>query len=288
MKLVRYGPAGQERPGAVDKEGRLRTLSPLVADVTVELLEPAGRALLAAVDVERLPLVEGEPRLGVPVADIRQVIAIGLNYADHAAEGGVDVPEYPLVFGKSLGSLSGSTDPIEIPDWATEVDWEIELAFLIGTAAREVEVDQALAHVAGYCGAIDVSERALQQGPGGQVGHGKSLDTFTPVGPWFVTADEISDPQDLAMSLKVNGEIRQDGSTAGMLYTVARIISYMSRYQTLLPGDLVITGTPAGIGWARTPQQFLRPGDRVESAIDGLCAQDHAVVARGEGRDHGA
>jgi 2,4-diketo-3-deoxy-L-fuconate hydrolase len=278
MKIFRYGPAGEERPGVVDADGQLRSLYLLISDFTVDMLTPEWRQMLQAIDVKKLPLVAGEPRLGAPVAGIREIHAIGLNYHDHAAEGGMVVPEYPAVFSKSISSLSGSEDPILIPEWSKHLDWEVELAFFIGTAARGVSAADALAHVAGYSTAIDVTERSLQTGPGGQMAHGKSLDSFTPVGPWFVTADEIGNPQDLSLWLEVNGVRRQNGTTRDMVFPVATIIAHLSKYQTLQPGDMVITGTPAGIGYGMKPQLFLRPGDRVVAGVTGLGEQSHTVV----------
>jgi 2,4-diketo-3-deoxy-L-fuconate hydrolase len=278
MKLCRYGPAGEERPGVVDADGRLRSLYPLVSDFTADMLTPEGLQMLQAIDVKKLPLVAGEPRLGAPVAGIREIYAIGLNYRDHAAEGGVAVPEYPAVFNKSITSLSGCADPIRMPEWSKQLDWEVELAFFIGKAARGVSAKDALAHVAGYSTVIDVTERSLQIGPGGQMGHGKSLDSFTPVGPWFVTADEIGNPQELKLWLEVNGVRHQNGTTREMVFPVATIVAHLSKYQTLQPGDLVITGTPAGIGYGMKPQLFLRPSDRVVAGVTGLGEQSHTVV----------
>jgi len=278
MKLCRHGPAGEERPGVVDADGRLRSLYPLVSDFTADMLTPEWRQMLQAIDVKKLPLVAAEPRLGTPVAGIRQIYAIGLNYRDHAAEGGVVVPEYPAVFSKSISSLSGCGDPIRMPEWSKQLDWEVELAFFIGKAARGVSAKDALAHVGGYSTVIDVTERSLQIGPGGQMGHGKSLDSFTPVGPWFVTADEIGNPQELKLWLEVNGVRHQNGTTREMVFPVATIVAHLSKYQTLQPGDLVITGTPAGIGYGMKPQLFLRPGDRVVAGVTGLGEQSHTVV----------
>jgi 2,4-diketo-3-deoxy-L-fuconate hydrolase len=295
MKVVRYGVANQERAGILDSSGRIRSLFPLIRDFTADMLTPEWLDKFRSIDVEKLPVVPEEPRLGPPVAGLRQVIAIGLNYLDHAKEGGISAPEYPPVFAKSVGSLSGGDDPILIPSWAKHVDWEIELGFFIGKPAREVSVGDALGYVAGYCATVDVSERRLQIGPGGQMGHGKSLDSFTPFGPWFVTADEIPDPQALNLWLEVNGKRRQDGNTRDMIFSIATIISHLSRYQTLLPGDLVLTGTPAGIGHttgrlvvtdpsqldpAMKPPTYLQPGDKVTCGVEGLGIQRHDVVRR--------
>jgi 2,4-didehydro-3-deoxy-L-rhamnonate hydrolase len=295
VKFVRYGAANEERPGILDSAGRLRSLFPMISDFTVDMLTPEWQDRFRSIDVEKLPLVPEGMRLGAPLAGLRQVIAIGLNYREHANEGGISPPEYPAVFAKSVGSLSGGADPILIPDWAKHVDWEIELAFFVGVAAREVSVEKALSYVAGYCTAMDVSERRLQIGPGGQMGHGKSLDSFTPFGPWFVTADEIPDPQALNLWLEVNGKRFQNGNTREMIFSVATIIAHLSRYQTLLPGDLVLTGTPAGVGHTTgyrivtdpsqlepgmKPPTYLRPGDQVTCGVQGLGDQRHDVVRR--------
>jgi 2-keto-4-pentenoate hydratase/2-oxohepta-3-ene-1,7-dioic acid hydratase in catechol pathway len=295
MRFVRYGVANEERPGILDSSGRLRSLFPLISDFTVDMLTPEWLDRFRSINIEKLPLVPDEPRLGAPVAGLRQILAIGMNYRDHVKEGGGKVPEYPVVFAKSVGSLSGGDDAILIPDWAKHVDWEIELAFFIGKAAREVSAEEALGYVAGYCTAIDLSERRLQNGPGGQLGHGKSLDSFTPLGPWFVTAEEISDPQALNLWLEVNGKRLQNGNTRDMVFPVAAIISHLSRYQTLLPGDLVLTGTPAGVGHttgylivtdlskldpAMKPPTYLRPGDKVACGVEGLGIQRHDVARR--------
>ena len=279
MKFVRYGAVNEERPGILDADGRIRSLYPLVKDFTADLVTPECLSLLRAIDPRKLPLVEGKPRLGMPVGNVRQVIAIGLNYLEHVREAeDIPVPEYPAVFAKSIHSLSGPSDPITFPESATKVDWEVELAFFIGKRARRVSVEDALQHVAGFCTAADVSERELQLGPGGQMGHGKSLDTFTPIGPWFVTADEVADPQKLNLWLDVNGQRFQNGNTSQMIFNVATIVSHLSRYQTLLPGDMFMTGTPKGIGYAQKPQKFLRPGDRVVLSVEGMGVQDHMVA----------
>lgn len=278
MKLVRYGPEGQEKPGILDKQGRIRALSPLVADIGFEILSRQALAILGAIDPERLPLVEGEQRLGVPVSNLRQIIAIGLNYRDHAEECGMAIPAYPMQFAKSIAALSGATDDVRIPADASKTDWEVELGFVIGTAARNVAVEDALDHVAGYCLAIDFSEREWQFDRGGQFGKGKSLDGFAPVGPWLATRDEIADPQALPMWLKVNGETRQNSSTAKMIFPVAEIIAHLSRYQTLLPGDLIITGTPAGVAFGMKQPDFLKIGDEVTCGVAGLGEQKHRIT----------
>ncbi|MES2264827.1 MAG: fumarylacetoacetate hydrolase family protein [Pseudomonadota bacterium] len=278
MKLLRYGPAGAEKAGALDAQGRVRDLSLLVPDLTPEWLAPERLRALAAVDLEQMPLVEGSPRLGTPFAGTRQFIAIGLNYRKHAEESGLPIPQEPVVFNKALTSLSGPDDDIVLPHGSEETDWEIELGFVIGTTARQVTREAALSHVAGYCLANDVSERNWQIKRNGQWGKGKSFDTFGPVGPWLVTADEIPDPQQLDMALSVNGVLKQGSNTADMIFPVADIIVYLSQFMTLLPGDLVITGTPAGVGLGMKPQQFLNRGDVVTLRIDHLGTQTQRVV----------
>lgn len=278
MKILRYGPAGQEKPGALDAQGTLRDLSMLVADWTPETLSPAALAAFRAVDLTKLPEVTGNPRLGVPVAGARQFVAIGLNYRKHAEEAGLEIPQEPVVFTKAITSLSGPNDHIVMPDGSVETDWEIELGFVMGQTARKVAVDDALDYVAGYCLSNDVSERHWQIKRNGQWGKGKSFDTFGPIGPWLVTTDELTDPQTLAMELAVNGEVKQRSNTEDMIFSVAYIVSYLSQFMTLLPGDIVITGTPAGVGLGMKPQQFLKKGDVVTLTIDGLGTQTQTVV----------
>lgn len=278
MKLLRYGPVGQEKAGALDAQGRIRDLSLLVPDLTPEWLEPARLRALTAIDLQKLPLVDESVRIGVPVAGSRQFVAIGLNYRKHAEEAGMDIPKEPVIFTKAITSLSGPNDDIVLPDGAQEGDWEIELGFIIGTTARKVPVEKALDHVAGYCLANDVSERNWQAKRGGQWSKGKSFDTFGPIGPWLVTTDEIPDPQALEMELKVNGETRQKSSTADMIFSVAQIVSHLSQFMTLLPGDVVITGTPSGVGLGMKPPQFLKKGDVVTLRMDKLGTQTQKVV----------
>jgi 2-keto-4-pentenoate hydratase/2-oxohepta-3-ene-1,7-dioic acid hydratase in catechol pathway len=281
MKLVRYGPAGREKPGLIDDEGRLRDLSRKIKDVDGESLSPASLNALRKVNVNRLPAVKGRPRLGPCVGNVRQFIAIGLNFVDHARETNSPIPEHPIVFFKSLGCIQGPNDPIMLPKDSTNTDWEVELGFVIGRRARYVEEKDALKCVAGYCVVNDVSEREFQLKKGGtQWSKGKGCDTFGPLGPWLVTTDEIRDPQNLPMWLKVNGETRQNGSTSTMIFSVARLVSDLSKYMTLEPGDLVTTGTPPGVGMGMKPQpQFLKAGDIVELGIDGLGTQTQKVVA---------
>ncbi|WP_250514645.1 fumarylacetoacetate hydrolase family protein [Caballeronia sp. INDeC2] len=278
MKLLRFGPAGAEKPGALDVHGNLRDLSSLVDDWTPDQLAPQRLAALSMTDLSTLPRVDGEPRIGVPVAGARQFVAIGLNYRRHAEEAGLDIPKEPVVFMKAITSLCGPNDDTVLPEGALEGDWEVELGFVIGKTARNVSVGNALDHVAGYCLANDVSERHWQIKRNGQWGKGKSFDTFGPVGPWLVTSDEIPNPQALAMELRVNGEIRQQSNTEDMIFPVAEIVAYVSQFMTLLPGDIVITGTPAGVGLGMKPPQFLKRGDVVTLAIDGLGTQTQRIV----------
>jgi 5-carboxymethyl-2-hydroxymuconate isomerase len=278
MRLVRYGAIGQEKPGMLDRSGRLRDLSAHVKDITGETLSPAALDKLKAVDPSSLPLVEGSPRFGSPVTAMSKFIAIGLNYADHAAESGLPVPAEPIVFLKANTSLCGPNDNVEKPRGSTKLDWEVELAIIIGTRAKYVSEADALKHVAGYAVCNDVSERFFQIERLGQWTKGKSHDTFGPLGPWLVTADEIPDPQKLGMWLDVNGERRQTGSTATMIFGVAKIVSYLSEIMTLQPGDIITTGTPPGVGMGMKPPQFLKAGDVVTLGIDGLGEQRQQVV----------
>jgi 5-carboxymethyl-2-hydroxymuconate isomerase len=278
MKLVRYGAVGQEKPGMLDRSGRLRDLSAHVKDITGETVSPAGLAKLAAIDAASLPLVEGSPRLGSPVTGISKFAAIGLNYADHAAESGLPVPAEPIVFLKANTSLCGPNDNVEKPRGSTKLDWEVELAIIIGTRAKYVSEANALKHVAGYAVCNDVSERFFQIERLGQWTKGKSHDTFGPLGPWLVTADEIPDPQKLGMWLDVNGQRRQTGSTSTMISGVAKIVSYLSELMTLEPGDVITTGTPPGVGMGMKPPQYLKAGDVVALGIDGLGEQRQQVV----------
>ena len=279
MKLVRFGAMGQEKPGLIDASGRIRDLSAVVKDIDGDTLSPAGLKKLAAVDPASLPLVDGNPRFGAPVGNSSKFVAIGLNYADHAAEAGMPIPAEPIVFIKANNSLCGPNDNIEKPRGSTKLDWEVELAIIIGTRAKYVSEADALKHVAGYAVCNDVSERFFQIERGGQWTKGKSHDTFGPVGPWIATADEIPDPQKLGMWLDVNGQRCQTGSTATMIFSVAKIVSYVSEIMTLYPGDIITTGTPPGVGMGMKPQKFLNVGDVVTLGIDGLGAQRQQVVA---------
>ena len=278
MKLLRHGSRGQERPGALDRDGQIRDLSLLVPDFTPDWMSPEKLAALAAIDLKRMPLVAAGTRLGAPVAGIRQFVAIGLNYRKHAEEAGLEIPKEPVVFTKALTSIGGPNDDIAMPIGSVAMDWEIELGFVIGSTARQVPVGQALQHVAGYCVANDVSERDWQIKRNGQWGKGKSFDGFGPIGPWLLTADELPDPQTLPLELKVNGMVRQSSSTADQIFPVAEVVSYLSQFMTLLPGDLVITGTPAGVGQGMKPPCFLNRGDVMELSAGPLGTQRQRVI----------
>jgi len=278
MKLVRYGRPGGEKPGLIDADGVLRDLSRVVKDITPDLLAPAGLSRLRGAKVARLPVVRGRPRLGAPLAGIGKMVCIGLNYTDHAAEVGLALPTEPTVFIKAPSAVCGPNDATVRPRGGVKLDYEVELAAVIGRDARNVEGGKALAHVGGYCIVNDVSERAFQMEHGGTTTKGKSADTFGPVGPWLVTADEVADPQALELWTTVNGERRQHGTTAKMIFTVAALVAYVSRFMSLRAGDLISTGTPAGVGHGFKPPRYLQPGDVVEMGITGLGAQRHTIV----------
>jgi 2-keto-4-pentenoate hydratase/2-oxohepta-3-ene-1,7-dioic acid hydratase in catechol pathway len=278
MKLLRYGPKGKEKPGLLDSQGKIRDLSRHVADITGETISPAGLARLRKIKPESLPLVKGSPRIGSCIANPQKFIAIGLNYSDHAAESGLQVPPEPVVFTKQVSCLSGPNDDVTIPPKSKKSDWEVELGVIIGSRAKNITKKDALAHVAGYCTINDLSEREFQAERSGQWTKGKSYDTFGPVGPWLVTTDEVKDPQRLHLWLELNGKRVQDGSTATMVYGVAHIVAYLSQFFTLLPGDIITTGTPPGVGMGMKPQRFLKPGDRMRVGIDGLGEQNQVVV----------
>lgn len=278
MKLIRHGSPGDEKPGLVDEHGVCRSLEGLVDDLGPDQLSPDGLARLRAIDLERLPRLAPDTRLGVPFAGTRKFIAIGLNFADHAAESGLAVPSEPIIFMKAVSCLNGPNDPVIIPRGSSKTDWEVELGIVIGTRASYVEEADALRHIAGYCIVNDVSERSFQLERGGTWDKGKGCDTFGPVGPWLVTADEISDPQRLAMWLDLNGEPMQRGTTGTMIFGVASIIAYLSSFFTLEPGDIIATGTPPGVGMGRKPPKFLKPGDVMELGIEGLGRQRQQVV----------
>jgi 2-keto-4-pentenoate hydratase/2-oxohepta-3-ene-1,7-dioic acid hydratase in catechol pathway len=279
MKLLRWGEAGAERPGMLDAEGVARDLTGLVPDVSGAVLSDAGLAMLRGVDASALPKVPMGARLGPCVGGTGKFICIGLNYADHAAESGMAVPPEPVIFMKATSAICGPNDPIIIPRGSQKTDWEVELAVIIGTRAKHVSEANALAHVAGYAVTNDVSERAFQKERSGQWTKGKSCDNFGQIGPWLVTRDEVADPQALGMWLKVNGVSKQNGSTKTMVYGVAHLVSYLSQFFTLYPGDVISTGTPPGVGDGMKPQQFLRAGDVVELGIAGLGSQRQDVVA---------
>ncbi|RLK36075.1 fumarylacetoacetate hydrolase family protein [Cupriavidus plantarum] len=281
MKLVRVGNPGAERPGLVDGDGRVRDLSGVIGDIGPQELSPASLAKLGKIDPASLPLVDSQ-RHGVPWTGIGKIIAIGLNYADHAAEAGMALPAEPIVFLKATTSLNGPDDPVMLPFGSEKSDWEVELGVVIGTTARNVSRESALDHVAGYCVVNDVSEREFQLERGGTWDKGKGCDTFCPVGPWLVTRDEVADPQKLSMWLDVNGERMQKGSTATMVFDVATVVSYVSRFMTLMPGDLIATGTPPGVGMGFKPPRYLNAGDTMRLHIEGLGVQTQLVVPYGE------
>ncbi len=280
MKLVRYGAKGKEKPGLIDKEGKLRDLSGVINDITPEQLAPAALAKLAKLDTAKLPLVRGKKRFGVPLNGVRKFLAIGLNYSDHAAEAGMPIPKEPILFFKADTSLSGPNDDVMLPQGSKKSDWEVELGVVIGKKARYVSKKDALKHVAGYCVVNDVSEREYQIERGGTWDKGKGCDTFGPVGPWLVTTDEIKDPQNLDMWLDVNGKRFQTGNTKTMVFDVATIISYVSEFMTLMPGDVITTGTPPGVGMGVKPKpRFLKAGDVMTLGLQGLGEQCQKVVA---------
>ena len=279
MKLLRYGPQGQEKPGLLDGDGRIRDLSGNVSDLDGNVLSPERLGALANLDASSLPPVEGSVRLGPPVAGVGKIIAIGLNYADHAKESGMDLPTEPVVFMKAVTALSGPNDPVVLPRGSKKSDWEVELAAVVGRKAQYVEEEEALDFVAGYAVMNDVSEREYQLERGGQWVKGKSFDTSAPLGPWLVTRDEVPDPQNLNLWLEVNGHRRQNGNTSTMVFGVAHLISYLSRYMTLMPGDVITTGTPPGVGLGFKPPVFLRPGDVMRLGVEGLGEQRQEVQA---------
>ena len=279
MKLLRYGPPGAEKPGLLDDRGRIHELGAEIGDIDPETIAPHGLDRLRRLDRDDLPLVSGTPRIGVPLSGIGKIVAVGLNYADHAKEAGMPIPEEPVLFTKATSAISGPFDPVVIPAGSVKTDWEVELAFVIGRTARSVAEEDAISHIAGYCIMNDVSERAYQLERGGQWVKGKSADTFAPIGPWLVTPDEVPDPQNLRMRLEVNNKRYQDGNTNTMIFGVATLVSYISRYMTLLPGDVVTTGTPPGVGQGQKPPVFLAPGDVMVLRIAGLGEQRQELVA---------
>jgi 2-keto-4-pentenoate hydratase/2-oxohepta-3-ene-1,7-dioic acid hydratase in catechol pathway len=279
MKLLRYGEAGRERPGIIDADGRIRDISSRMLDVAGSELDPDSLAKLADLDLSSLPLVEGDPRLGPCVAGTGKFICIGLNYADHAAESNLAVPPEPVIFMKATSAIVGPNDDVLIPRGSTKTDWEVELGIVIGKTAKYVSEAEALDYVAGYCVCHDVSERAFQQERAGQWTKGKSCDTFGPTGPWLVTKDEVPDPQNVSMWLKVNGETMQDGSTKTMVYGAAFLVSYLSQFMSLHPGDIISTGTPPGVGMGKKPPRYLKAGDVVELGIEGMGTQRQTMKA---------
>ena len=280
MKLIRFGEKGSEKPGVIDAAGTIRDVSSIVSDYSPETLTPDLIAKLSQADFSALPAAPEDVRIGAPVSRIGHFIAIGLNYADHAAETGAPIPAEPIVFSKAPSSLSGPNDDVLLPRGSEKLDWEVELAFVIGKRCDYVEEKDALDHVLGYALCNDVSERAYQAERGGQWIKGKSAPTFGPLGPWIATADEIADPQSLSMFLDVNGERVQNGSTKTMIFSVAHIISYLSQFMVLEPGDVITTGTPPGVGLGMKPPRFLKAGDTMHLGIEGLGEQRQTVVAR--------
>ena len=278
MKLVRYGNLGQEKPGLIDAKGQLRDLSGVISDIGPDQLGDAALARLRQLSSSQLPLVEGAPRLGSPLMGTRKFIAIGLNYADHAAESGLPIPVEPIVFMKATSCIQGPNDPVMLPRDSVKTDWEVELGVVIGTRARYVPEDEALNHVAGYCTINDVSEREYQIERGGSWDKGKGCDTFGPLGPWLVTRDEVADPQQLTMWLDLNGQRMQSGNTRTMIFSVARLVSYVSEFMTLESGDVITTGTPPGVGMGMKPPLYLKEGDRMALGIEGLGEQAQVVV----------
>lgn len=279
MKLVRYGEPGAEKPGLIDAAGAIRDLSGHVPDIAGAVLTPEGLATIAAVDPASLPIVPGTPRFGPCVAGTGKFICIGLNYSDHAAETGATVPPEPIIFMKATSAITGPNDPVEIPRTSQKTDWEVELGVVIGKKAKYVSEADAMDHVAGYCLINDVSERAFQAERQGQWTKGKSADTFGPIGPWLATRDEIADPQNLKMWLTVNGRMFQNGTSATMVYGVRFLVSYLSQFMSLHPGDIISTGTPPGVGLGQKPNIFLKPGDVMELGIEGLGQQRQVCVA---------
>src|ERR1700722_4554250 len=279
MKLIRWGAARAEKPGLVDKSGVLRDLSGHIADITPDLLSDEGLGHLAGLDIASMPKVPDGSRLGVPLSFIPKIVCVGLNYADHAAETGAAIPKEPVLFMKAITSLTGPNDEVVIPRGSQKTDWEVELGVVIGMCTSYVNESEALSHVAGYCVVNDVSEREYQNERGGQWDKGKGCDTFAPVGPWLVTRDEIADPQNLKLWLEVNGKRFQNGSTATMIFGVKKLVSYVSHFMTLMPGDLICTGTPPGVGMGQKPQLFLKAGDTMRLAIEGLGEQGQTTRA---------
>ena len=282
MKLVRYGEKGAEKPGILDTSGNIRDLSGIVNDIDGTTIAPTSLEKLASVDIDELPLVDGQVRLGACVGNVGKIVCVGLNYSDHAKEANLPIPKEPIIFLKATTSINGPFDDVELPASSTKLDWEVELGFAIGKRAKNVSEADALDYVAGYFIVNELSEREWQAEREGQWTKGKSHDTFAPLGPWFVTADEVADPGDLNLKLTVNGETRQDGSTKTMIFGVAKVLSYISEFMTLEPGDVISTGTPPGVGLGMKPPLYLKDGDRMHLEINGLGHQQQLVVKKAE------
>jgi len=278
MRLLRYGERGAEKPGILDNQGIIRDLSVVVKDFEGDALGPKGLKLIKEIDLDRLPAAKGTPRLGAPIANVPKFLGIGLNYRDHAEETGMPIPEAPIVFAKATSCISGPNDPILMPKGWERMDFEVELAFAIGSRAKNVAEARALDYVAGYMIADDVSERSLQKGGAGEWIKAKSYDSFGPLGPWLVTKDEVPDPQALGLALDLNGTRMQTGNTSTMVFSVAYLVSYVSRFMTLQPGDVITTGTPPGVGMARNPRVFLKEGDQITLTVQGLGEQRHTLM----------
>ncbi len=279
MKLVRFGEVNTESPGVLDADGNIRDLSGVVDDIAGDTLSAEGLAKLAALDLSSLPVVQGNPRIGACVGNVGKFVCVGLNYSDHAAEAGMPVPKEPVIFMKATSAICGPNDGIEIPRGSVTTDWEVELGVVIGKHAKYVSEEDALDYVAGYCVVNDVSERDSQLHRSGQWVKGKSADTFGPIGPWLVTRDEVEDPQNLSVYLEVNGHRYQDGSTKTMVFGVAQVISHLSQFMSLQPGDVISTGTPPGVGMGQKPQVYLKPGDKIELGVEGLGVQKQVTYA---------
>jgi 2-keto-4-pentenoate hydratase/2-oxohepta-3-ene-1,7-dioic acid hydratase in catechol pathway len=279
MKLLRYGPPGQEKPGLLDRDGKIRDLSHIVPDIAGAALAPASLDRLRRLDPSTLPVVSGTPRLGPCVGAVPKIVAIGLNYRLHAQEAGATIPKEPIFFMKAISSICGPDDDVIIPKGSQKTDYEVELGIVIGSLARYVSQTEARRHVAGYCVVNDVSEREFQLERGGQWTKGKSADTFCPIGPWLVTTDEVGDPGKLALWTEVNGERRQNSNTGDLIFGVDEIVSYVSQFMTLSPGDVIPTGTPSGVGLGFKPPKFLKPGDRMRLSVEGLGEQNQRLVA---------
>jgi 2-keto-4-pentenoate hydratase/2-oxohepta-3-ene-1,7-dioic acid hydratase in catechol pathway len=279
MKLLRYGPVGQEKPGLLDRDGKIRDLSGVVRDIDGETLAPAALDRLRRLDAATLPVVSGTPRIGPCVGSVPKIVAIGLNYRLHAQEAGMPIPTEPIFFMKATTSICGPNDDVIIPKGSQKTDYEVELGIVIGRTARYVDIKDAKNHIAGYCVVNDVSEREFQIERGGQWTKGKSCDTFCPLGPWLVTADEVADAGKLQVSTDVNGERRQNSNTADLIFGIEHIVSYVSQFMTLLPGDVIPTGTPSGVAMGFKPPRFLKPGDTMRVAVEGLGEQNSRLVA---------